>query len=36
MKKIVLAAFIGSMLSACLDTSDLPQINNLTILNDSI
>ena len=36
MKKIVLAAFVGSMLSACLDTSELPQINNLTILNDSI
>ena len=36
MKKIILAAFVGSMLSACLDTSDLPQINNLTILNDSI
>ena len=24
------------MLAACIDTSDLPQINNLTILNDSI
>ena len=36
MKKIVLAALVVSMLSACLDTSDLPQINNLTILNDSI
>ena len=36
MKKIVLAAFVGSMLSACVDTSELPQINNLTILNDSI
>lgn len=36
MKKIVLAAFVGSMLAACVDTFDLPQINNLTILNDSI
>ena len=36
MKKIVLIAFIGSMLAACVDTSNLPQINNLTILNDSI
>ena len=36
MKKIVLAAFVGSMLSACVDTSNLPQINNLVILNDSI
>ena len=36
MKKIFLIAFIVSMLVACVDTSDLPQINNLTILNDSI
>lgn len=36
MKKIVLIVFIGSMLSACVDESGLPQINNLTILNDSI
>ena len=36
MKKIVLTVFVGSILAACVDTSDLPQINNLTILNDSI
>lgn len=36
MKKIVLIAFVGSMLAACVDSFDLPQINNLTILNDSI
>ena len=36
MKKIVLSTLIASMLIACVDTSDLPQINNLTILNDSI
>lgn len=36
MKKTVLIAFFGCMLAACVDTSDLPQINNLTILNDSI
>ena len=36
MKKTVVIAFLGFMLAACVDTSDLPQINNLTILNDSI
>ena len=36
MKKIVLVAFVVSMLLACVDTFDLPKINNLTILNDSI
>ncbi|MBF90230.1 MAG: hypothetical protein CMP75_00480 [Flavobacteriales bacterium] len=36
MKKIVIIAFVASMLTACVDTSDLPQIDNLTILNDSI
>jgi len=36
MKKTVLITFLGCMLAACIDTSDLPQINNLTILNDSI
>ena len=36
MKKIVLVAFVVTMLLACVDTSDLPKINNLTILNDSI
>ena len=36
MKKTVIVAFFGCILVACVDTSDLPQINNLTILNDSI
>ena len=36
MKKTVIVAFFGCILVACIDTSDLPQINNLTILNDSI
>ena len=36
MKNIVLSAFIVIMLIACVETSNLPQINNLTILNDSI
>ena len=36
MKKIVLVAFVVTMLLACVDTSDLPKINNLTSLNDSI
>ena len=36
MKKIVLTAFIGLMLGACVDTSNSPQLSNLSILNDSI
>ena len=36
MKKISLIAFVISVFAACLETSISPQINNLTILNDSI
>ena len=36
MKKIFLIVFITSVLVSCVETSISPQINNLTILNDSI